>query len=403
MGAFEYQALDTKGQEHSGTLDGDSPRHIRQLLRDKSLNPVSVKAIHQTQNTSLFAKRYKLSPVDLVIITQQLATLIGSGLQIERALYAAGQQAEATQVKHLLNSIRSKVQQGHSFAQALSEHEGIFPNIYLRTVEAGEHAGQLQSVLNKLAEYIEASETIKRRVSIALIYPAILTITALLVIIGLVTFIVPKIVQVFESMDQTLPLLTQALIAGSHFLQSHGFILIAIIVAAIFFFRFSIKNNSKFRWGIHGLSLRLPIIKKSIIGLNTARFSRTLSILIESRVPILDALNASSEVIFNEPIKAAIKKAVIDVREGEPVYKALDKSKQLPPITIHLIASGEESGNLAPMLEKAARFEEKSLETSIAKFLALFEPLLILLMGGLVLVIVLALLLPIFELNQLVN
>ncbi|MBL4761930.1 MAG: type II secretion system inner membrane protein GspF [Gammaproteobacteria bacterium] len=403
MGAFEYQALDTHGVEQSGTLDGDSPRHIRQLLRDKSLNPVAVKAINQTQNKNLFARRYKLSQIDLVIITQQIATLIGSGLQIERALYAAGQQADATQVKHLLNSVRSKVQQGRSFAQALSAHEGVFPTIYLRTVEAGEHAGQLQSVLNKLAEYIEASENIKKRVSIALIYPAILTITALLVIIGLVTFIVPKIVQVFESMDQTLPLLTQVLISSSHFLQANGFILIALVILAVFAFRYCLINKPKFRWVIHDLSLRMPLIRKSIIGLNTARFSRTLSILIESRVPILDALNASAEVIANEPIKAAIKKAVVDVREGEPVYKALDKSKQLPPITIHLIASGEESGNLAPMLEKAARFEEKALETSIAKFLALFEPLLILLMGGLVLIIVLALLLPIFELNQLVN
>jgi len=403
MGAFEYTALDIKGREKTGVLEGDAARQIRQQLRELGLTPISVEEVQQREERG--QKKFfrtKISATDLSLITRQWATLVRSGLPVEEALRTVAQQSEKSRLKSMVVAVRSRVMEGHSLANALADFPHIFSELYRATIEAGEQSGHLDVVLERLADYTENRQQISQKMSQAMIYPVLLTVVAIAVVIGLLTYVVPKIVQVFENIGQELPVLTRGLIATSDFLSSYGiYLLFGLMLLGVMFSY--LMRVERFRRSWHQFLLGLPLISRMVKSVNSARFARTLSIVASSGVPILDGLRISSQVISNIPMREAVLTAASKVREGASISAALDASKYFPPMTIHLIASGEASGNIENMLERAADSQEREMEALTAGLLGIFEPVLILVMGGVVLLIVLAILLPIFDMNQLVR
>ena len=406
MGAFEYVALDASGREKKGVLEGDTARQVRQQLREQGWVPVEVQETAEREQRARrkrgFALRRGVSSTDLALITRQLATLVRSGMPLEEALLAASQQNEKARLKSMLLAVRSRVMEGHTLATGLGDFPHVFPELYRTTVAAGEQSGHLDVVLERLADYSEARQQMQQKIQLALFYPALLTLVAVAVVIGLMTYVVPQVVQVFDNIGQELPGLTKALIAMSDFLRSWGLWLLALLVAAGFGFAALLRQDGP-RRRFHLLLLRLPLIARLVRGVNAGRFARTFSIVTASGVPVLEGLRISAQVMTNLPMREAVEDAIRLVREGASIYAALDKSGFFPPMMVHLIASGESSGNLEEMLERAAVNQEREIETLISAIMGLFEPLLILVMGGLVLIIVLAILLPIFNLNQLVG
>ncbi len=404
MPAFEYTALDAAGKEQKGVLDGDTARQIRQQLRERKLTPLSVtegssKAVQTRTGVSF---RGGISTTDLALITRQIATLSSSGTPVEEALAAVSQHTDKQRIKTLLLSVRSKVLEGHSLAHSMREFPKVFPEIFRATVAAGEQSGHLDGVLERLADYTEERQATQATITKALLYPAALVFASIAIVGLLLTYVVPQVVQVFDNMDQELPLLTRLLIQTSEVVRSWGLLIIAGVVGAVFLFQRAMQGE-KFKYRVHTLLLRLPLISRLIRGFNSAQFARTLSILASSGVPVLEALGIASDVLTNRPMRAAVRDAAVRVREGASLSRSLEKDGYFPPMMLHLIASGEASGRLGDMLEKAATHQERELNTHIAIFLGLFEPVIVLLMGGIILVIVLAILLPIFELNQLVS
>lgn len=404
MGAFAYAALDKNGRTIKGIEEGDTPRQVRQLLREKGLTPLTIEEVarREARATRRPLLQRKISALDLALVTRQLSTLVRSGLPLDEALTSVAQQTGKARVRSILLAVRARVMEGHSLAAGLDQFPHIFPELYRATVAAGERSGHLDLVLERLADYTEGRQQMHQKTLLALFYPALLTIIAILVAVALLTYVVPQVVQVFTNIDQELPWLTRALIAFSDFLRDNGLILLALLAAVVFGVRTMLKREGP-RLRFHNLLLRLPLIGRLVRGLNAARFARTFSILMASAVPVLEALRISAEVLSNVPMRKAVEEAAIRVREGSSIHSALDQSGCFPPMTIHLIASGETSGTLETMLDRAAGNQEREMETLIAAILGLFEPLLILTMGALVLIIVLAILLPIFELNQLVR
>lgn len=405
MGAYEFTALDDSGKERKGVLEADTPRQIRQQLRDKGWAPLAVVEVRQREERSarrrsLFQPR--ISAVDLALITRQFATLVRSGLPVEEALQALSRQTEKSRLKSMMMAVRARVMEGHSLATALADFPHVFPDLYRATVAAGEQSGYLDRVLERLADYTETRQTLQQKTTLALIYPLLVLIVSILVVALLMVYVVPQIVQVFEGIGQKLPPLTRGLIAVSDFTRSYGLYLLIAAVAATVLARMALRKSGPKRW-FHHVLLRLPMISRLVRGLNTARFARTLSILTGSSVPVLEALRISASVVSNVPMHAAVDEAARRVREGAALHTALERSGYFPPMTIHLIASGEASGKLEEMLERAADSQEREMEVLITTITELFGPLLILIMGGMVLVIVLAILLPIFDLNQLVK
>jgi len=407
MAAFDYTVLDERGREKKGVIEGDSARQVRQLLRDRGMMPLHIEAAasqHKQQTTSQpsRASRRGISATELALFTRQLATLVRAALPLDEALSAVGQQTEKPRIKSMIFALRSKIMEGHTLASGLKDFPRVFPELYHATVAAGESSGHLDIVLDRLADYTESRQQMSQKIAQATIYPAILTVMAFLVVTGLLMFVVPKIVEVFDTSGQALPAITSAMIWISEFLQSWWWLLLLIGVAMYFGVqRFLAIPANKRRY--HLLLLKLPVIGKLVRGLNTARFSRTLSILSSSGVPVLDALQLAAPVVTNLPMRDAVIDAAARVREGSSIYAALDRSKLFPPMTLHLIASGESSGNLEDMLDKAAVQQERELEVLIATFMGLFEPLLIVAMGGIVLLIVLSILLPIINMNDLMQ
>ena len=410
MGAFEYVAVDSAGREHKGVLEGDTPRHVRQLLREQSMLPVAVKEVteqetsHAGVGTGRLSIRYQrgLSAADLSLVTRQLATLVKSSLPLEEALFAVSQQTDKPRVRNIMLGVRSKVMEGHTLADSLAEFPNSFPEIYRATIAASEQSGHLDAVMERLADYTENREALRSRTLGAMLYPVLLFVVCVAIVFFLLVSVVPKVVEVFRNSEAELHLLTQALIAGSDFMRAYGVFLVVGIVAAIWLFRRSLRiESNRRRW--HEFLLRLPLIGKVVRGSNTARFARTLSTLTASTVPVLDALRISGEVVTNLPMKAAVNDAAVRVREGAAIGRSLGASRLFPPMMIHLISSGESSGELDTMLERAAQHQERELDSVLQAVVGLLGPLMILLMGGLVLVIVMAMLLPIFELNQLVK
>ena len=404
MGAFAYTALDARGRELKGVLEGDTPRQVRQQLREQGLTPLEVleAAEHEAKTPRAFGMQRGIGATDLALITRQLATLVRSALPVEEALLAASQQCEKPRLKSMLLAVRARVMEGHTLAAGLAQFPHVFPEIFRATVAAGEHSGHLDGVLERLADYAESRQQLRQKMTLAMIYPLMLTLMAVLIVTGLLVYVVPQVVQVFEHTGQQLPWLTRALIALSAFIRNYGIAMLVLIVLAVFVSRGMLKKHeTRRRW--HLTMLSLPLVGRLTRGVNTARFTRTLSILAGSGVPVLEAMRISGEVVANIPMREAVDDAARRVREGTSISKSLGSSGLFPPLVVHLIASGESSGQLDMMLERAASNQERELETLIATMLGILEPLLILVMGVVVLLIVLAILLPIFDLNQLVH
>ena len=404
MGAFEYTALDPSGKERKGILEGDTPRHIRQLLREQQLLPVTVAEVAQKeakrQRSFSFVRR--VSAADLALFTRQLATLVRAGLPLEEALLAVSQQTEKPRVQSIVLGVRARVMEGHTLADGFAEFPRVFPEIYRATVAAGEQAGHLDNVLERLADYTEGRDALRQKVVAAMLYPIVLTVLCFAIVSALLVYVVPQVVSVFESSKAKLPLATQVLIATSSFLRAYGIYLLIALVLAVALFRRSLRNPEA-RLRFQRFQLRLPLIGKLARGFNTARFTRTFSILSASAVPVLEALRIAGEVVTNLPMRDAVTEAASRVREGAPIGRSLAASRLFPPMTIHLISSGESSGQLESMLERAAISQERELDGLLAALVGLLGPVLIVCMGLFVMGIVFAMLLPIFEINQLIH
>jgi general secretion pathway protein F len=404
MGAYEYTALDDGGRERKGVLEGDTPRQIRQLLRDKGWAPLAVAEVAQRErerDRGISPFRRGASAAEIALITRQFATLVRSGLPIEEALRTIAEQNEKARLKSMLVAVRARIMEGQSLASALSGYPRAFSDLYRATVAAGEQSGHLDTVLDRLADYTEGRQAIRQKVSLSLIYPVLVIVVAVLVVLLLLAYVVPQVITVFENMGQELPLLTRGLIAASDFIRSSGAVIGILLLGVIIGLRLLLRRPGA-RKRFHRLLLSLPLVSRLIRGMNAARFARTLSILAESGVPVLESLHISAEVVTNLPMREAVATAARQVREGASLHKSLDRSGYFPPMTIHLIASGEASGNLEVMLERAASSQERELEAVAQTLTGLLGPFLILIMGGIVLLIVLAILLPIFNMNQLV-
>jgi general secretion pathway protein F len=403
MGAFEYSAVDGAGRRKSGVLAGDTARQVRQALREQGLFPVTVEEVSaqpRRRSRSLFHRSPGIPA--LVLFTRQLATMARSGSALDKSLQIVSSQTEQVGMKKVVAALRARVQEGQALAAALADFPGIFPDYYRATVAAGESSGRLDHVLVRLADYVEFKQQLRQKVVLALAYPVLLSTVALLVVIGLLAYVVPQVVTVFQNLHQELPLLTRILITTSEWVRQFGTIAVVLLVLLTLGFRL-LLNRPGFRFRFHRFLLRLPLLGKFLRGLEVARFSRTFSILVASGVPALNGMNIAAEVMGNLALRDAVTVAAQRVREGESINQALARTGSFPPMVIHLIASGEASADLARMLDQAAASQEQEITMKTGLATAIFEPLLILVMGGLVLLIVLAVLLPVFELNQLVK
>ena len=404
MGAFEFVALDKSGKESKGLLEGDTAKHVRQLLRERHLLPVQVTEVAQKESRRQggFSLRRGLSASELALLTRQLATLTQAGLPLEEALLAVSQQNENPRAQRILLGVRSKVMEGHTLADGLADFPQAFPELYRATVAAGEQSGHLDAVLERLAEFTESRQQLQQQVRNALIYPIALVVTAAAIISFMLAYVVPKVVYIFENYDQQLPLLTRVMIGTSDFIRDYWFAMIVAMIAVFFGLRQLLKKDGP-RRRYHRLLLHVPIVSTLTRGINTARFTQTLSILAGSGVPILEALRIASQVVVNIPMREAVQEASLRIREGAMISKSLASSKLFPPMTTHLISSGEASGRLEEMLARAASNQEREVDGLIATLLGIMQPLLVIVMAGVVLLIVLAILLPIFEINNLIS
>lgn len=404
MPAFEYTALDDRGREKKGVREGDAPRAVRAGLREEGLTPLEVHPVADRGggDRRLLPLRRGMNVTDLSLFTRQLATLSRAGLPLEESLKAVAEQTDSPRSQRIIIGVRSQVVEGRTLAAALGEFPANFNRLYRATVAAGEQSGRLDEVLEGLADYVEDQQAMRQKVLGALLYPAFLTAVAVAIVVVLLATVVPDLVRVFESIDAELPLLTTALIALSDFLRAWGWLLALVLAAGAAGAGYALRRD-EVRREVQNRLLRLPLLGRFIRGVNTARFTRTLSILTRSGVPALDAMTIGAEVVPNLPMREAIQRAAGKVREGESIHKALGAERLFPPITLHMIANGELSGELDTMLARAAEHQEREVETLRQGVMGIVGPAVILLMGGMVLLIVLAILLPVFDLNQLVR
>ena len=404
MAGFRYQAYNVEGKLHKGVLEADSARQARAELRQQGLTPYRVDVI-AAANDPAGGARFRavaLSSTELTQLTRSLASLLEAGLTVEQAFNALIEQAESERVRQVLAALRGEVIAGNTIAKALAAFPHVFPELYRTLIAAGETSGQLPRVLSKLADYLEERHQIRARLMLALIYPAIVMTVALVIVGALLVYVLPQVVQVFQHAHQQLPLLTRFLIALSGFLQATWGLWLLLIVGAAIALRVALRRERS-RAAIHRLLWRAPLVGRILRHLDAARLAATLSILVGSRVPILQALEAGTGVMTLVPMRVALSTAARGVREGMPLARALSATGAFPPVMVHLIASGEASGRLDEALERAARQQQSDIAIRMAAFAALFEPAMILLMGGVVLTIVLAILLPIFQLNTLIG
>jgi len=405
MSAFEYTALDKKGREKKGIAEGDSARLVRQQLREQNLVPLTVIEVKKqatNEKNNIFVFNQRINTTELALMTRQLATLARSGIPLDEATATVARQSIKPKVKKLLLGVRAKILEGHTLADGLRDYPHIFSEMYCATVAAGEQSGHLDVVLERLADYTEQRQQLQQRLKLALIYPVILTVMSILVVSGLLTYVVPEVVKVFSDTGQQLPFLTTALIAVSDFMQNwFVYLLLAMVLAFVSFKK--LLQQAVFKKRYHQFLLKIPVLGNLVLGGNSAQFSRTLSILAASGVPILDAMHIAVKVMDNIPMREAVEHASQQVSEGSSLSSTLEQSGYFNPMLINLIASGEATGQLEQMLERAAMNQERELETTMAMLMGLLEPLLIVAMGGVVLIIVLAILLPVLDLNQLVK
>lgn len=407
MSGYEYQALDTAGRTRKGVIEGDSERTVRAALRDKGLTPLKVESIQartgtESQGGRLFSRGQRISSSDLALLTRQFATLVRAGLTLEECLNVLVEQNDSERIKSVVAGVRGRVIEGQSLARSMATFPQAFPDIYRAMIDAGEQSGKLGEVLERLADYSENREALRQKIMLAFIYPALVTIVAVAVIGLLLVKVVPEVTRVFISTGQTLPGVTRVLIALSDFARATAWLWFIGIAGGILGATAALRNEAtRRRW--HAMLLRLPVVGKLSRGINAARFSDTLGILTSSGVPLLAALQSATQVVHNLVMRSAVEDTARQVREGGSLSRALGKTKLFPPLVVHLIASGESSGKLDAMLSRAAEAQSRELEGWVRAFTALLEPLLILIMGMAVMFIVIAILLPIFEMNQLVR
>lgn len=403
MPAFEYKALDARGKNKKGIIEGDTVKQVRQQLREKGFVPLEVNPAAQKENKKgggLFAP--KISASDLALITRQLATLVQSALPIEASILAVAEQCEKPRLKSMMMAVRAKVVEGYSLAEGLGEFPSTFDNLFCSMVAAGEKSGHLDQVLERLADYTEQRQHMKSQMTSALMYPMILTVFAVSVIGILLATVVPKIVGQFEKMNQELPGTTQFLIQASDFIRGYGLFVVIFIVLLIVVVKRLLKQP-KLRLTYDRWLLKMPVVGKVSKGINTARFARTLSILTSSAVPLLEGMQISGKVLENQYIKGMIREAASRVREGAGLKVSLENTKIFPPMMLHMIASGEKSGELEQMLGRAADNQDRDFEMRVSISLKVFEPVLVAVMAGMVLFIVMAILQPILNLNNMVG
>jgi general secretion pathway protein F len=406
MPAFRYEAVDAGGATRKGVVNADSPRAARADLRVQGLTPLNVEAIAAQVDASGATRSRgfgeRLSTVELALFTRQMASLLEAGLPLEQAFTALLEQAEKPYLRDLIASIRAEVMGGISFSDALSHHPRDFDQIYRGLVSSGEQIGQLARVLSRLADYIERRNALVQKVRLAFTYPAIVTVVAFAIVIFLLTYVVPQIVSVFANTKQKLPMLTIMMLGVSNFMRAWGILLGLALVAAWFAWRRALQNPAlKRRW--HTWLLTAPVYGKFERSLNTARFASTLAITTGSGVPILRALDTSRDTLSNVAMRELVEQATGSVREGISLARALSVQKHFPPMLVHMIRAGEITGELPAMLERAANSQQADLERRTLTIAGLLEPVLILAMGLVVLLIVLAVLMPIIEINQLVR
>lgn len=401
MTAFRYHALDADGRDSRGIIEADTSRAARALLRERGLFPLDVINVG-TRGEGAAPARARLREADLVLVSRQWATLLSSGLTVEAALSALAEQSEREGTRQILAGLRSEILAGHSLRAALDRYPAVFPSIYRASVAAGEKSGELARVMEQLADYLESRSQLRRKTVQALIYPAIVAVVALGVIIALMTYVVPQVVGVFQQSQQELPRLTRIMIAASDFTRSWGWLVLIVTGLAGLGGVLLLRDPAiRRRWD--AWLLRLPLIGRHLRTLDTTRFASTLSILAGSGVPLLSALEAGREVIGRLPLQDAVAGATERVREGQSLARALGATRAFPPLLIHMIANGEQTGQLGPLLERAARLSQQELENRTATLTTLLEPLLLLTMGALVLLIVIAVMEPIIEINTLLR
>ena len=402
MAAFEFVALDERGRRRRGVREGDSRRQVRQALREEGLTPLSVdQTVERSGGTLRWSFGRGMSLLELALFTRQMATLVGAGLPIEEALQAVAQQTEKRRAGAMIMAVRGRVREGYALAQALGEFPSTFPDMYRSTVAAGEQSGFLDVVLENLADYIEARFESRRNVEMALFYPALLLAFALLIVGALLIYVVPDIVRVFDDTGEQLPFLTQVMIAVSEFLQA--WLWLVAVGAAVFVIGLRrVLAQPRIRSAWDRRKLGLPVAGRIVRGGNASRYASTLSILTSSGVPLVDAMRIAGEVVTNQWLKGRLDHATTRVSEGASLKVALESAGHFPPMFLHMIGSGEASGELDTMLRKVAQYQQQELERLVTTLVRLFEPMMMLFMGVLVIVVVLAILLPILSMNQLV-
>ena len=402
MAAFRYTATDLAGHELGGVIEAETSRHARSLLRSQNLFPASVTSISdRSPGAVALWRQARLTSSTLVLLTRRWAMLLASGMPLEEALNALIEQVEEDHARDILVGVRAEILAGHPLSAGLQRFPGVFSELYVGLVRAGEKTGDLTTVLERLADYLEARHEARRRLVQALAYPVLVSVVAVVIVIALMSYVVPTVVAVFVHGKQTLPLLTRGLIGVSNLIRDFGWVFVIAAAAAVFFWRRAMGNHD-LRYRVHARILRLWLLGNFLKSLDSARFAATLSILVGSSVPLLEALAAAQGTLRNLLIRDAVGRAIQRIREGAPIARSLGAEKVFPPLMIHLIASGEASGALAPMLQRAAEQQQKELDHFTALGAAVFEPALIVCMGLLVILIVLAILMPIMEINQLV-
>ena len=405
MPGFRYEVVEqASGKTLRGVLEADNARLARQQLRERGLLVTGLDEIVAESGQGSFLQRQRggVSLAQLAMLTRQLSTLLDAGLTIEQALQVLIEQAENPRESEVVAAVRSEIMAGVSLSRALANFPRVFPELYRTLVAAGEESGKLPAVMRRLADYIESSQQLRSKVMLAMIYPAIISGVSVLVVSGLLTYVVPQVVNVFQNTHQKLPLLTRALLGLSAAVKVGALPFIILLALAVFLFARALRNEA-FRLRVDRAVLTLPLAGRLIRTINTARLASTLAILVGSGVPLLGALQHVAGVVVNRAQRLAVSEAAKQVREGVSLSRALGTSKIFPPVLIHLIASGEASGRLEHMLERAAAQQSQELETRVATLTGLLEPLLILAMGGVVLLIVMAILMPVFEMNQLIK
>ncbi|MBL4674205.1 MAG: type II secretion system inner membrane protein GspF [Arenicella sp.] len=407
MGAFEYQALDAKGKTVKNITTGDHAKQVRAELRAQGLVPLEVKAVSdnavsKSDKRGRANSRVKIKVNDLSIITRQLATLLESGMTVEETLSAVVKQSEGHKIKSVMSDIRSLVTEGHSLSDAVSKYPNSFPEIYRASISAGEQSGTLDNVLDRLADYLEDSHAMQQKITQAIVYPIFLFFVCAAILVILIAVVVPKVVTVYEDINQELPGLTQLVIKLSEIMTSYGAIMAVGLVALIFGCRYVFSQTGPKIW-LHTLYLNTVGLRKMVQNVDTARMARTLSIMVGSGVPILSSMRASEGVRSNVVLQSDLHLATEEVAQGVPIGRALERSGNFPPLLVHMVTSGENSGRLGHMLEKAATATENEMQTRVGMMVSLLGPLMILIMGSLVLVIILAILMPMFQLNELID